>query len=497
MTADAPAWGEVKSRLADVLDLPEAERGALLRTYAPPMREAVRSLLGAHDTVGGVLDDVPDDRGDAIRSIAETLRDDPLVGERIGPWRVRARLGQGGMGTVYRAERADGLFDREVALKVVRARFARGPAAEALQRRFEAERRLLASLDHPGIARLFDGGTLEDGRPWLAMELVEGEPLTDWAERHALDASARLALFVDTLDALAHAHRHLVVHCDLKPSHIVVEADDDGRPRVCVLDFGIAAALGTGGREPSGAASPPPEASGVASSPDPAAGPHTTEYAAPEQIAGGPVTTSADVFALGVVLFELLAGRRPQREASGAVTESLSGAAAPDRQRRLRGDLDAILARALTHDPERRYPSAEAFAADLRRHLRHEPVAARPASALYRASRFVRRHRVSVAASGVVLGALLAFGWYHTASVTAERNAARREAAKASATASFLTDVFRTYNPDAEIGDRVSARALLDARVARLRTAPDDPATPALLDAAARAYAGLALYDEA
>lgn len=483
MTADAPAWGEVKSRLADVLARPQAEREALLRTYAPALREAVRSLLGAHDTVGGFLDDAPLSSGDAIRSIAESLRDDPLVGEHVGPWRVCARLGQGGMGTVYRAERADGLFERTVALKVVRARFASGPAAEELQRRFDAERRLLAGLDHPGIARLFDGGALEDGRPWLAMEIVEGEPLTDWAERHGLDASERLALFLDTLDALAHAHRHLVVHCDLKPSHITVETDGDGHPRVCVLDFGIAAALGSGPRPAPGAT--------------PEADLHTTAYAAPEQLAGGPLTTSADVFALGVVLFELLAGRRPEREASGAVTERLSDVAPHDRQRRLRGDLDAVVERALATDPDDRYPSAEAFASDLRRHLRHLPVEARPQTAGYRAGRFLRRHRITVAASGAVLAAVLAFGAYHTAAITAERNAARREAAKASATASFLTDVFRTYNPDAEIGDRVSARALLDARVARLRATPDDPATPALLDAAARAYAGLALYDEA
>ncbi|WP_179270971.1 serine/threonine-protein kinase [Rubricoccus marinus] len=458
-----------------MLSLSGAERDALLGTFSPSLREAVEGLLGAHDTSGDFLDTSPINSGAAIRSLAESMRRDPLLGEAIGPWRVRARLGEGSMGTVYRADRDDGLFERTVALKVIRAGLATGPASGELRQRFDAERRLLANLDHPGIAGLLDGGTLPDGRPWLAMELVEGETITVWAERQRLDVPGRVGLFLGVLDALAHAHRHLVVHCDLKPPHVLVETGRAGRPQVRVLDFGVAAALGDGAT----------------------AGPHTTAYAPPEQIASGAITTSADVFALGVMLFELLAGRRPERSASGAVSESLSSAAAPEARRRLKGDLDAILDRALHDVPEARYPTAEAFAADLRRHLRHEPVQARPSTAWYLLSRFVRRRRLAVAASGVVLAALVGLGAYHTASVTRERDAARREAAKATATASFLTDLFRTYDPDAEIGDRVSARDLLDSRVARLREMTTDPATPGLLEAAARAYAGLALYDEA
>lgn len=472
---DPAHWSLVKARLAEVLAAPEPERGRLLRRLDPETRREVLTLLGAYDTAGAFLTQPAVDAGGTVRRLADAVSEsDPLVGQHVGPWLVRARIGEGGMGTVYRAERADGLFERTVALKVVRGGPASGPAADELRRRFDAERRLLAGLDHPGIARLFDGGTLRDGQPWLAMEYVEGVPITQWADQHALSTRARIRLFLQVLDALAHAHRHLVVHRDLKPPHVVVEADVTGNARTCVLDFGVAVALGVQAL---------------------ADEPHTARYAAPEQLAGEPATTSADVFALGLLLFELLAGDTPERDAAGHVLQRASDVA--PRGSALRGDLDAILARALSSTPSDRYPTAEAFAADLRRHLAHRPVEARRQRAGYLLGRFVRRNRLAVAVAALGVLAVVALGAYHTAAITAERNAAQREAAKAQATASFLADVFRTYNPDAEIGDRASARELLDARVARIQADPDDPATPALLDAAARAYAGLALYEAA
>lgn len=356
---------------------------------------------------------------------------------RIGPYRVLKRIARGGMGVVYLAQREGPLPVRPVALKVLRA----GAAVEDVLVRFSRERAVLAALDHPNIARLLDAGESDTGEPWFAMEFVEGLPVDDFCDAHRLGVSQRVELFRHICDAVHQAHRNLVIHRDLKPRNILVTAD--GTPKL--LDFGIAKLLN-------------PVLAPGADAPT-AAGMQlmTPEYAAPEQVRGDPISTACDVYSLGVVLYELLTGRRPYRfvtrdpreiervvceqeapRPSDAVVAPVAdpqmlagslrgdGSISPEdlavrRQstvarlrRRLRGDLDTIVAMALRKEPQRRYASAEALGQDLRRHLASEPVMARPDGVAYRLSRFVKRHR-GLAAAVVAIMVVLAGGVAATA----------------------------------------------------------------------------------
>ncbi len=329
------------------------------------------------------------------------------AGLLIGPWRLIERIGRGGMGEVYRAERADGAYRAEVAVKLLRV----GVNAEVLARRFERERQILARLEHPGIVRLIDGGRSEFGLPFLVMELVAGTDLLRHARDRRLDLAARLSLFVSACDAVAYAHRNLIVHRDLKPSNILV--DDDGRVRL--LDFGIGKLLED-------------DAADADLITRTELMPMTVAYAAPEQILGEPVTTATDVFALGVLLYELLTGQRPHRREqrslpalagaldtedvtrpSDAVFRRQPGAPADRRlPHLLRGDLDTIVLTALHRETDRRYASAAALAEEVRRYQEGQPIRARPDSTGYRIGKFLRRHRIGVASIAVVIAALVA-----------------------------------------------------------------------------------------
>jgi serine/threonine-protein kinase len=397
------------------------------------LRGEVAALLAAHDRAEGLLDGgarvaaVPAPGGADDRAVAPAPA-------RVGRWRLGAELGRGGMGVVYRAERDDGLFRQTAAVKLL----TRGPEHAGLVRRFEAERQILATLAHPNVARLLDGGVADDGRPYLVMEYVDGLPVTRHCDERRLGVDARLRLFADACRAVAHAHARLVVHRDLKPANILVDRDG----RVKLLDFGIAKLLG----------GPPPGAAPGDGGPDAApvpnaetrAGQHpmTPAYASPEQVRGAPATTATDVYGLGLVLYELLCGRPAQRPAGGSYDEvaravltdeparpsaAPAGAAgdAPDPAavaaargttparlaRRLRGDLDAVVLRALAKDPARRYASADALAADVERHLAGLPVAARGDRPLYVAGTFVRRHRAGVAAAAAFVALLAPPPW--------------------------------------------------------------------------------------
>ncbi|HEY8550676.1 MAG TPA: protein kinase [Vicinamibacterales bacterium] len=369
---------------------------------------------------------------------------------RAGPYRLISELGHGGMGTVYLAVRDDDAFQKRVAIKILK----RGMDTDAIVRRFRHERQILASLQHPYIASLLDGGTTADGRPYFAMEYVQGQPIVDYCETHRLDTSARLELFRKVCAAVQHAHQNLIIHRDIKPANVLVAAD--GTPRL--LDFGIAKLLtpGVGGEAA-------PTVAGVQLM--------TPEYASPEQVRGEPVTTATDVYSLGVLLYELLTGRRPYRitsrapaeiarvvcestpaRPSAAVTspeqpaagdeitrEAGSTAAAPthgmrpitvdaDRlRRRLAGDLDTIVLKALSKEPSRRYASAEQFAEDVRRHLAGLPVMARRDTLGYRTAKFLRRNRAMVAAGVLVFLALVA-GIIGTASQARIARAERQRA---------------------------------------------------------------------
>jgi len=489
-------WREVDDLLAQALDRPADERTAFLRHVCgqdPSLYAEVTALLDSDEESERVLGEFAssyaapllEDLGDALGSgLVDDL--DPAPAQ-VGPYRIVREVGRGGMGTVYLAERADGAFEKRVAVKLVR----RGMDTEEVLRRFRAERQILAVLDHPNVARLLDGGAASDGRPYFAMEFVEGEPITTYSDTRRLTVDQRLDLFDSVCEAVRHAHQHLVVHRDLKPGNVLVttSAAGDGAPQVKLLDFGIARLLEAGAD---------PELTGVGRVLTPA-------YASPEQRAGAPVTTASDVYQLGILLFEVLAGRRPDAATrpSAAVTAAAAEARGATEERlraRLRGDLDSIAAQALEEEPDRRYPSAEALLADIRRHSGGLPVTARPDSAAYRAGRFVRRHRAGVAGAAllvlVLAGASLALA-VSAGTAAAERDRAREERDRAEATASLLEGLFTASDPmGAERLDTLRARDLLARGVrsadADLREQPLIRAQ--MLDVIGRAYTRIGLH---
>jgi len=360
---DAARWKAAKSLLQEALDQTPDERSAFLDAacagMSPPtdLRAEVAALLAAHDEAGDRFESPP------LASEVTRMAAPP---ERLGPYRVLRELGRGGMGTVYLAEREGADFHQQVAIKLIH----RGMDSDAILRRFRTERRILASLNHPNIARLFDGGTTEDGLPYFVMEHVDGLPLDRWCAAHESSIADRLRLIRQVCAAVHYAHQNLIVHRDLKPGNILVTAD--GTPKL--LDFGIAKLL-----DPENALSEGAEDLTAF------ARPMTREYASPEQVRGEPITTASDIYSLGVLLDRLLTSRHH----GGA-------------------DLEAIVLQAMRQDPERRYASADQLSEDLRRYLAGMPVLARRDSLGYRARKFIQRHRAGVAAATLAGLALLA-----------------------------------------------------------------------------------------
>lgn len=373
---------------------------------------------------GGLLGRPPPLEG---RDAQELLS--PVSGERVGPYRLIRELGRGGMGAVWLADRADGAYTRRVAVKLPRLSW-----APELAGRIRRERDLLAALEHPNIARLYDAGVDALGRPYLALEYVEGRAIDRFCRESDLSVRERLHLFLEVARAVTYAHARLIVHRDLKPSNILVGADRT----VHLLDFGIGKLLESETTRPTQLT----ELGGHALTPD---------YASPEQLRGGPITVGSDVYSLGVLLYELLTGERPFAPASASgpgQTHPSEGADAPlashrtsdpSTKRILRGDLDTILAKALKRDPVDRYASVEAFAADLQRFLDGNAVLARPDSAGYRVAKFARRHWWGVAATGAVLTTLIA-----GAAVSLwEAEQAAKEAERARLVKDYIVDMFR------------------------------------------------------
>lgn len=435
-------WQRVKEVLSAALDRPAGERERFLTEACgadQALRREVDSLLAAHEEPENVLEQHSLDLHARLEAGAPGY-----AGRRFGSYQIVREIGRGGMGAVFLAERADGAFAQQVALKIVR----HGVADAELERHFRRERQILASLNHPNIAKLLDGGISETGELFLAMEFISGEPLVDYAEHHDLSIEERLRIFLKVCAAVSFAHQRLVIHRDLKPSNIMVAAD--GEPRL--LDFGLAKLAEPMALE-GGSSDPDRTETGFRA--------FTPAYAAPEQILGRPVTTASDVFSLGVILYELLTREKPFHfEGKGLddiiKTVTTGEASAPSRvasrtgdpelatrRRELQGDLDNITLKALQKDPARRYQSVAELAGDIERHFGHQPVAARPNTLSYRASRFYRRNTIAVAATGLVLLAVLAglgvaLGQY--------RNA-RRESAKADVVNAFLQKVLVTGNP--------------------------------------------------
>ena len=470
-------WPRVSLLLDQALDLPADQRHAwldMLQTADPGGARLLRDLLARQDRVetSDFLNELPRVAGltesgqpgaaAALPSAAET---DLAAGSRVGPYQLVSELGHGGMGTVWLAERHDGKLNRRVALKLPHAHLLSG----ALRPRFERERDILAALSHANIASLYDAGLSESGRPYLAMEWVDGVPITQFCLERHLSIDARLELFYQVLGAVAYAHAHLVAHRDLKPSNIMVTHEG----QVKLLDFGIAKLLAGD----DGVRADMTQIGGLAVTPD---------YAAPEQFTGAPVTAAVDVYALGVVLFELLTGVRPRRAPRGEehVEPPLASASAKNAdqlRRTLQGDLDAILAKAMQPDPELRYASVGAFADDLRRYRNNEPILARRIGRVARMAKFVRRNGMVVAlASALVLALLLGsagFAWQafnaQQAAVRAEQQArlAEQEVRHQKAIRTFLMNVFSATDPR-NPGDKprrtMTAGELLEASAGRI-----------------------------
>ena len=391
MTVESTRMQAVESLFHAALEVEPQQRDAFLRERCDDesLRREVGALLVAHATVGAFIDSpiaTLDDR------LFEPEEPDRLIGPTIGHWEILKRIGSGGMGAVYLARRADRQYEKQVAIKLIK----RGMDTEAMLRRFRNERQILAGLDHPNIARLLDGDTTADGLPYFVMEYVEGLPIDDYCDQHSFGVTEQLQLFRQVCAAVSYAHRHAVIHRDLKTSNILVGAD--GVPKL--LDFGIARLLQTGEADDASATLLGQRVM-------------TPEYASPEHIRGEPVTTASDVYSLGVVLYRLLAGPLPYRlktlsaeDVARTVshTEPQRPSAVVDatHERRLRGDLDNIVLMALRKEPERRYSSVDQFSEDIRRHLENVPVLARRDTLAYRAAKFVRRNMAATAAAALV-----------------------------------------------------------------------------------------------
>jgi serine/threonine-protein kinase len=470
---DAARWSRINNLFHAACERSPAERDAYLEEACQgdnALRDEVQALLQGIDPSQRFLEVVV---SDAVTGLKESS----VQGRRVGPYRIIREVGAGGMGAVYLADRVDGQFEQEVALKLIK----QGMDSEQFLRRFRAERQILARLQHPHIARLLDGGLDSAGRPFFAMEYVAGQPIDRYCDERGLGVDERLRLFLDACGAVMYAHGSLVIHRDLKPAHIQVT--DDGQVRL--LDFGIAKVLGEDG------AMPDVTTAGIRAL--------TPAYASPEHVRGEAVGTSTDVYSLGVILYELVTGALPYdiRSRSATEVERIICTTTPEKpsarvlrvwgaseeatatftrahgelarvRRRLRGDLDVICLKALQKEPDRRYPSAEALIEDIRRNLEGRPVIARPDTISYRVGKFVRRHRIGVAAAAATVALIASLVGFYTLRLSQERDRAQQEAAKAEQVASFLRGLFEVSDPSQSKGETVTARELLDQGAIRI-----------------------------
>ena len=523
-------WELVQELLAHVLELDPAERAAYLTERCGDdavLREEVESLVQAGEESDAYFDDLAERAGITLspdtlhgpdvprRSSSSAPADEhgpDLIGRRIGQYDVLQWLGHGGMASVFLAEREGDGFTQRVALKVVSRRL----SDPLIQRRSNEERRILARLEHRNIARLIDGGVTPDGHPFYAMEFVDGTDILSYCDEKRLSVDDRIRLFLEVCAPVQFAHERLIVHCDLKPSNIYVTPEG----HVKLLDFGVARLI-----DPESVGS---DATGLW---------FTPAYASPEQVRRERPGTHSDVYSLGVLLYELFTGHRPYRFASTFQEEivrtvgevvpprpsevvaehlqrSVDGvprvvsasdiasarASTPERmRRRLRGDLDAIIMKALAKDPADRYHTAEQLAADLRRHLANKPVTSVPVTRRYRLAKSIRRHRGSVTTAVLIVlvlaGGVSATLWQASRATRAAR-AAEEEADKAALVAELMRDLFRLSDPSETLGDTVTARDVLDRGAERIRTEfGDQPTVQAeLLSEVARVYNNLGLY---
>ncbi len=482
-------WQQIKDVLDGALEREGSERADFLDAACQgddELRREVESLVASEAEIGDFIETpVFRIRLDEVEPLA--------VGERIGAYRIVREIGRGGMGAVYLAQRADQEFDQRVAIKVVR----RGMDTDEIVRRFRSERQILAHLDHPNIAKLFDGGSTDDGRPYFVMEQVEGRPIDDYCADQTLTVRQRLELFREVCAAVHFAHQNLIVHRDLKPGNILVTPD--GVPKL--LDFGIAKLL-----------DPAQESFALTRT---ELRPMTPDYASPEQVRGEPITTASDVYALGVLLYVLLTGQRPYRsttdpqvladaicktepprpssviaragEAPGGETKLL--------RRQLAGDLDNIVLMAMRKEPQRRYASADQLSNDIERYLQGLPVAARKDTFGYRTRKFVGRHKVGVGVAAAVLLLILGF----SVTVTLLWKSAERARDRAQAVSGFLVELFTAPNPSQSRGADITARDMLDRGAKKMdQSFTDQPEVRAdLMNTMGQAYLSLGQWEPA
>jgi tetratricopeptide (TPR) repeat protein len=483
-------WQQVKAVLEEALEQEPAGRASFLATACGEdreLREEVESLLATDAETGDFL-------AEPVFGPYRGEPDRPGEGERLGSYRLLREIGHGGMGTVYLAVRADD-YEKRVAIKIMGL-----GTAEEIIRRFLAERQILANLDHPNVAKLLDGGTTASGRPYLVMEYVEGRPIDEHCA--GLPLPKRLELFCAVCAAVHFAHQNLVVHRDLKPANILVTPE--GSPKL--LDFGIAKLLDPERHDPAFT--------------EIGLHPMTLDFASPEQVRRGTITTASDVYSLGVLLYHLLTSRSPYGET--ADQEALERSVLEDdprrpsnvvdgreEARRLAGDLDTIVLRALDKNPARRYASAEELAADVRRHLDGHPVLARPDTLIYRTGKLVRRHPVGATAAAVFLVLILGFSIAMTflfqeaveerKRAEQERVRAEQEQGRAESVSELLVELFAIPDPSLSRGETITAREVLDRGVGQiaedLKNQPELQAE--LMDTMGRAYRNLGLYTPA
>ena len=481
-------WLRIEELFYAAMELPPADRSAFLDQACAgdaSLRNEVQSLLDASDKTLSFLEK-------PVQEAARSMDADNVIeGRQVGAYRLLRVLGEGGMGRVYLASRADDLYHQQVAIKLMHAGFAQ---TQRMLLRFGAERQILANLNHPNIARLLDGG-VHEGVPYLVMEYVDGAPIDQYCRANKLGTEARLRLFSSVCDAVEYAHKNLVVHRDIKPGNILVTAD--GSPKL--LDFGIAKLLA-------------PDCSEALQT-------RTTErmmtpeYASPEQVRGENITTSTDVYALGVLLYELLSGKRPFHldtstpfevvrmiceqtpTAPSRVWHTAPGLAPPDAARKLKGELDNIVLMAMRKEPARRYVSVGQLSEDVEAFLDGYPIRARTDTWSYRSGKFIQRHKAAVVATVVVAIALVAFGIGMALLARKEQ----RERQSAEREAQFLNSIFQSTTPEQARGKQITGRELLDEGAKRVETefAGEPKLQATLFDNIGHAYIGLGLYDKA
>jgi serine/threonine-protein kinase len=487
-------WNEVEAIIDRAMDLPEGERKLFIKEQCGDnlkLKGEVTLLLESIFDSEGWLEDPADYKKEFYEEISDDVEllaaGQPLIGKQVGSYTIKEKIGEGGMGVVYRAERSDDEFAHRVAIKIIRHE----RATRENIRRFKHEQRILAGLNHPGIARLFDGGVTGDGFPYIIMEYVDGTPIDDYCHQQSCTLDHKIELFENVLEAVRYAHENLVIHRDLKPGNILV--DQDGN--IKILDFGISKLLEdeddmeltqTGARL------------------------LTPRYAAPEQVRQENITTATDLYALGIVFYQLLSGEHPfdfaelsQYDVEQAILEQeaprpSAKISSPKLQKKLQGDLDAIALKAIRKEPDKRYRVANEFLDDLKNYQTGLPVSAQEDSFNYRSQKFFKRHKQGVAIAAGILLLVIGLTGFYTWRIAQQRDMAQLEAEKSAQISNFLMSLFKASKPDQSKGETITARMLLDEGQRRAESLSEQPIVQArMLSLIGQVHMDLGNYTEA